>query len=48
MQPPSVGKFMTTVFWDCEEMILVDVMPREKTINSDAYIRMLTGLERFQ
>jgi hypothetical protein len=35
---------MITVFWGCEEAILVDAKPREETINSDTYIRKLTEL----
>jgi hypothetical protein len=31
---PSAGKVMVTVFWDCDGVILVDVMPRGVTINS--------------
>jgi len=34
------GNVMTTVFWDCEWVLLVNVVPRGETINSDAaYIR---------
>jgi hypothetical protein len=35
---------MITVFWDCEGVILVDVMPRRETTNCDTYIRMLKKL----
>ena len=34
----SVGKIMATVFWDIQEVILVDFLPRGETINSDSYI----------
>jgi hypothetical protein len=30
---------MVTVFWSCGRVILLDVMKREMTINSDAYIK---------
>jgi hypothetical protein len=30
---PSTSKIMATVFWDCEGAILIDVLPRGKTIN---------------
>jgi hypothetical protein len=33
----SASKIMATVLWDCEGMILIDVLPRGQTINSDVY-----------
>jgi len=33
---PSARKLMITVFWDIDGVILVDVMARDETINSDA------------
>ena len=33
---PSVGKMISTVFWDCEGVTFVDVMLRQETIKSDA------------
>jgi len=37
---------MTTVFWDCEWVLVVDVVPRGETIDSDAaYIRLQTEHE---
>ena len=41
---PSAGKVMVTVFWDCDGVILVDVMPRGSTINSEAYVKTLNKL----
>jgi hypothetical protein len=35
---------MVTVYWDCEGMILLDVVQRGITINSDTYISMLTKM----
>ena len=35
---------MITLFWDCEEMVLMDAMPTGETVNSDAYIRTHTEL----
>jgi hypothetical protein len=29
---------MATVFWDCEGVIIIDVLPRGQTINSDVYV----------
>jgi hypothetical protein len=41
------GKVMTTVFWDCEWVLLVDAVPRGEMINSDAaYIRTLTEIRK--
>jgi len=42
---PSAGKHMITVFWDIDGAILVDVMARGETINSDAYIKTLQKLK---
>jgi hypothetical protein len=43
---PSVGKVMVTVFRDCEKVILVDVMPKGETINSEAQTRTLMELRK--
>ena len=37
---------MITVFWDTDGVILVDVMARGETINSDAYIKTLQKLKQ--
>jgi hypothetical protein len=34
---PSASKIMATVLWDCEGIILIDVLPRSQTINSNVY-----------
>jgi hypothetical protein len=34
------------VFWDCDGVILVDVMPRGVTINSEAYTNSLNKLKK--
>jgi histone-lysine N-methyltransferase SETMAR len=41
---PSAGKVMATVFWDMEGLLLVDIMPKGTTINSEAYVATLTNL----
>ena len=33
------GKVMITVLWDSEEVIIADMTPRRKTVNSDTFIR---------
>ena len=37
-QKPA-GKIMATIFWNAKGVILVDLLPRGQTINSEAYIR---------
>ena len=43
---PSSGKVMITVFWDIDGIILVDVMARGKTVNSDVYIKTFQKLKQ--
>jgi hypothetical protein len=37
----SAGKIMATAFWEAEEVILVDIMPRGQTIILDLYTQTL-------
>jgi len=40
---------MVMVFWDCEGVILLDVVQRGMTFNSDTYISTLNKMrKRFQ
>jgi len=43
----STFKVMLAVLWYCGEVILVDVMPGEETVNSDTYVRTLTDSGSF-
>lgn len=43
---PSAGKVMITVFWDSEGPILIDVMPKGGTINSESYVKTLDKLKQ--
>ena len=43
---PSARKVMINVFWETDGVILVDVMARGETINSDAYIKNLQKLKQ--
>jgi hypothetical protein len=43
---PSAGKVMITVLWGIDGVILVDVMARSETINSDAYIKTLQKMKQ--
>jgi histone-lysine N-methyltransferase SETMAR len=38
---PSASKIMVTAFWDCEGVILIDVLPRGQMINLDVYVETL-------
>jgi histone-lysine N-methyltransferase SETMAR len=38
---PSASKIMATVFWDCEGVILIDVLLRGQMINLDVYLETL-------
>ncbi len=40
----SAGKVMATVFWDAQEVLLVQYMERGTTINSETYCQVLTDL----
>ena len=40
----SPGKITATIFWDVQEVILVHFLPKEKTINSQAYMETLQKL----
>jgi Transposase. len=37
---------MVMVFWDCGGMILLDMMQRGRTFNSDTYISMLEKMRK--
>ena len=41
----SAGKIMATVFLDSQGVILVDFLPKGKTINSEVYIETLRKLK---
>jgi hypothetical protein len=43
---PYAGNIMITVFWDTNGVILVDVVTRGETINSDAYFKTLQKLKQ--
>jgi hypothetical protein len=43
---PSVDRVMIIVFWDCEGVILVDVMLRGETVKFITYVRTLSELRK--
>ena len=45
-QTASAQKLMASVFWDRQGVLLVDFMPRNTTINADAYCATLRRLCR--
>ena len=38
----SAGKIMAIIFWDAQGIIIVEFLPRGKTINSEAHTRIET------
>ena len=42
----SAGKIMATVFGDARGLLLLDCLPKGKTINSEAYIETLKNFEQ--
>jgi histone-lysine N-methyltransferase SETMAR len=42
----SAGKIMAIDFWDCEGVILIDVLPIGQTITSDVYVETLKKLKK--
>jgi histone-lysine N-methyltransferase SETMAR len=44
---PSASKIMVTVFWNCEGVIFIDVLPRGQMINSDVYVETEDAEEGF-
>ncbi|GBM24878.1 hypothetical protein AVEN_221690-1 [Araneus ventricosus] len=45
-QTLSARKLMVTVFWDAQEILLIEFMTRRTTINSEVYCRTLKKLKR--
>jgi len=45
-QTASARKLMATVFWDRQGVLLVDFMPRNTTINAEAYCATLRRLRK--
>ncbi|GFU35924.1 uncharacterized protein TNCV_4030291 [Trichonephila clavipes] len=45
-QTLSVPKVMFTVFWDRKDILLVDFIPRDETVNVDHYCEKLRKLRR--
>jgi N6-adenosine-specific RNA methylase IME4 len=43
---PLAGKVKTTVFWDIIVVILVNIMQKGTTVNSETYVAILQRLKR--
>ena len=41
----SAGKVIASVFWDMHGILLINILPKSQTINSDCYIALLDRLE---
>lgn len=41
---PSAGKLMATVFWDTEGILLIDYLPKKRTMNAEYYSSLLHQL----
>ena len=41
----SARKIMATVFWNSQDVILVDILPKREIINSEVYIETLRKLK---
>ena len=41
----SAGKFLASIFWDQEGILLVDYLPKGQTINAEYYLSLLVQLK---
>jgi len=41
----STGKFLTSIFWDQDSILLIDYLPNGQTINAEYYISLLVQLK---
>jgi len=41
----STGKFLTSIFWDQDSMLLIDYLPKDQTINVEFYSSLLVQLK---
>jgi len=39
------GKFLATIFWDQEDILLIDYLPKDQTINAECYSSLLVQLK---
>jgi len=41
----STGKFLASIFWDQDDILLIDYLPKSQTINAGYYSSLLVQLE---
>jgi len=43
----STGKFLASIFWDQDGILLIDYLPKGQTINAEYYLSLLVQLKDF-
>ena len=41
----SAGKFLASIFWDQDDILLIDYLPKDQTINAEYYSSLLVQLK---
>ena len=41
----STGKFLASIFWDQDSILLIDYLPKGQTINAEYYLSLLVQLK---
>jgi len=41
----SAGKFLASIFWDQDGVLLIDYLPKSQTINTEYYLSLLVQLK---
>ena len=41
----STGKFLASIFWDQDGILLIDYLPKGQTINAECYLSLLVQLK---
>jgi len=41
----SAGKFLASIFWDQDSILLIDYLPKGQTINAEYYLSLLVQLK---
>jgi len=43
--PKSAGKFLSSIFWDQDGILLIDYLPKGQSINAEYYLSLLVQLK---
>jgi len=43
----SAGKFLASIFWDQDSILLIDYLPKSQTINTECYSSLLVQMKDF-